>query len=144
MFGNRAVCVWAGLAMAVSGCGSADLTGSWSGTIRCGDAGGVDLSFDTKAGGKDGQFNASGLLSNLTLDGVTSDIEIDSTWTTTETSGPQTILVDASCLVVQESGDFDMDCAGLSELGWDGVDILEATISNFLESDNVCSLSLQR
>ncbi len=144
MFGLRAVCVWTGLAIAASGCGSADLSGSWAGSIRCGDAGGVDLSFDAKAGGKEGQFAAAGLLSNLTLDGVNSDIEIDSTWTTTETSGPQKILVDASCLVVQESGDFDMDCSGLAELGWDGVDFLEASISNFLESENVCNLSLQR
>jgi len=131
-------------AFALVGCGKADLVGKWSGSIACGDAGGVDADFDVKAGSKDNAYNADGVISNLTLDDVDSDIEITGTWTQVDESGPQVVKATSSCVVLQDDNEYDMDCSGLDELGWDGEDAIETTIVNFLESGHDCTLALNR
>jgi hypothetical protein len=131
-------------AIGLVGCKKADLAGKWTGDISCGDAGGVDAEYDIKAGSKDLSYDADGLVSNLTLDGVDSDIEIAGTWTQVEDKGPQVIKAESSCLVFQDDGEYEMDCAGLDEFGWDGEDTIETTIVNFLESGLDCTLALSR
>ncbi len=131
-------------ASALVGCGNSDLSGKWSGSIACGDAGGVDADFDVKAGSKDNSYDADGVVSNLTLDGVDSDIEVTGTWTQVDDAGPQVIKATSSCVVMQSDNEYDMDCSGLDELGWDGEDAIETTIVNFLESGLDCTLSLNR
>jgi len=131
-------------AIALVGCKKSDLAGKWTGDISCGDAGGVDAEFDVKAGSKDLAYNADGIVSNLTLDGVDSDIEITGTWTQVEDAGPQVIKAQSSCVVLQDDNEYDMDCSGLDELGWDGFDAIETTIVNFLESGIDCTMALSR
>ena len=131
-------------ATALVGCKKADLAGTWTGDISCGDAGGVDAEYVVKAGSKDLSYDAEGVVSNLTLDDIESDIEISGTWTQLEDKGPQVIKAESSCLVLQDEGEFDMDCSGLDELGWDGEDTIETTIVDFLESGFDCTLALSR
>lgn len=128
-----------------AGCGDpATLAGSWDGSVSCGDAGGVDLAFEVEGGGKGDTYDVDGLISDLTLDGVTSDVELTGTWTQAQEEGPQVIDVAVECLVIQEDAEFEMPCSGFDELGWDGADLLEATVVNFLESELDCGLSLAR
>jgi|GEM_PF-3076937 len=120
------------------------LAGSWSGTVACGDAGGVSLIFEVDKADKSNEYDADGLISDLSLDGVRSDVELDSVWVQPNTSGPQVVEVDAVCQVVQEDGTYEMPCDGFDELGWDGANTLEATVGNFLESELDCDLVLTR
>jgi hypothetical protein len=119
------------------------LEGVWEGVISCG-SGGVSLVFDVEPGEESDEYDAEGLISGLSLDGEPSDVELDGIWVQPEAAGPQVIEVSTSCTVVQSGGTFEIPCDGFDELGWDGVNTLEAGISNFLDSGLDCDLTLTR
>ncbi len=138
--------VCAGLSSLV-GCRSekpTSIEGFWSGAITCGDAGGVAVAFDLESGGGSDEFEATGLITSLSIADEPSDVEIDAIWTLDKPTGPQVIEMDSTCVVVQEGAEFELPCETFDEIGWDGANTLEASIGNFLESDLDCELLLQR
>ena len=123
---------------------AASLEGYWEGIISCGDAGGVAVAFDLESGDGSDVYDAEGLITALSIGGEPSDVEVSAVWTQEQPSGPQVIAMESSCVAVQAGGEYDMPCADFDEIGWDGADLLEASIANFLESGLDCDLTLQR
>lgn len=137
------------VALFAVGCGDdtgkgGSLEGAWEGAISCGGSGGVALAFDVEAGDESDEFDAEGLISGLVLDSVETDVEIDAIWTQPNASGPQVIEMESSCTAIQADGTSELPCEGFDELGWDGADVLEASVSNFLESGLDCDVTLNR
>ena len=120
------------------------IEGYWSGAITCGDAGGVAVEFELDPGDDSDEYDATGLITSLSIAEEPSDVEIDAIWTLDKPQGPQVIEMDSDCVVVQEGAEFELPCETFDEIGWDGADSLEASIGNFLESDLDCDLALQR
>ncbi len=118
------------------------LAGFWEGAAVCGDAGGVSVVFDVEDGEEQYTFDAVGLVTGLS--NPATDVEMTALWSLDKSKGPQVIDVDATCVAVREDGEFDMSCEGFDELGWDGADTLEATVSNFVGSGYDCDLTLIR
>jgi hypothetical protein len=118
--------------------------GYWSGAITCGDAGGVAMAFDVESGDDSDEYEATGLITSLSIADEPSDVEIDAIWTREKATGPQVLEMDSNCTVVQEGAEFELPCETFDVIGWDGANTLEASIRNFLESDLDCDLELQR
>ena len=138
--------VCAGLC-SLSGCRDekpGSLEGYWEGSIACGDAGGVGIEYNVEKGDESDEYDAEGLITALSISSEPSDVEITAVWTQPKASGPQVIEMDSTCVLVQVNGVSDMPCESFDELGWDGANVLEATISNFLESGLDCDLTLVR
>jgi hypothetical protein len=104
----------------------------------------VGIEYNVESGEESGEYDAEGLITSLSIANEASDVEITAVWTQPRSSGAQVIEMESTCLVVQVNGEFDMPCESFDEIGWDGFDTLEATISNFLESELDCDLTLLR
>ena len=136
-----------GLWMSVCGCATekpATLSGLWEGSILC-DGGGVSMVVGVETGDSSDEYDVEGLISGLSLEGVESDVELVGIWTQPQASGPQVVELDMICTVVQAGGGtYELPCDGFDELGWNGANQLEASISNFLDSGLDCELNLSR
>lgn len=134
-----------GVGLAMSGCASASLEGDWDGTIDCGDGGGeLDIELEIDADGNY-DYESEGEISQLSLNGVPTVIELELSLFQTRTRGGQTVEVEADCLARPASGDaYDILCDDFSELGWDGEDLLAAEVEDFLDADLDCDIEIER
>jgi hypothetical protein len=134
-----------GAALFLSSCASASLDGDWEGTIDCGSGGGelnIELEID-----EDGEYDydSEGEITQLSLNGVATVIELELSLFQTRTRGGQTVDVEADCTARPASGDaYSIDCDDFSELGWDGEDLLAAEVEDFLDADLDCDIEIER
>lgn len=128
------------LLLALPACTTANLEGNWEGEIDCGsvdDGGGGSLDFVLEVEESDQyEYEGSGEITKLTLEGVATTIRLDLVIDQTRIRGGQTLDVEADCTAEPAGGDsYSMDCDGFTQLGWDGLDVMQADVEGFLGYD---------
>jgi hypothetical protein len=129
------------LAMLTLGaCQTASLEGDWEGEIDCGDVddgGGGTLDIEIEVEEADTyEYEGKAEITKLTLGGTATTIVMDMVFDQTRTYGGQVLDVEADCLAYPEGGDeYEIDCSDVTEMGWDGLDTMQAEIEDFLGAD---------
>jgi hypothetical protein len=122
--------------LAAPACTVANLEGDWEGEIDCGsDGGSLALELEIDESG-DYEYEATGEVTKLTLDGVATIIALELVIDQTRVRGGQVLDVSADCTAEPAGGTpYSMDCDGFSEIGWDGEDTMQADVEGFLGYD---------
>ncbi len=136
----------AALALA-AGCRAKDeatLAGEWSGEADCGEgATGVTMRI-VLAEDNPQSYSGSGEVLGLRLDGEDAEVGMNLEVEQPEAEGAQTVEVSAVCAIYVGEASEAVDCAGFTELGWDGADLLGADFADFFGSGLTCGVELSR
>lgn len=140
-------------ALSLAACQNASLEGDWEGEIDCGDDGGsldIEIEIDEES---TYEYEGTAEITKLTLGGTATTILMDMVFDQTRTYGGQVLDVSADCRAYPDGDDdYEVDCSDVSEIGWDGLDTMQAEIEDFLgadvdgddEPDLDCLLDLER
>ena len=127
-------------AVSLGACQNADLSGDWEGEIDCGDVsdgGGGSLDVELVLEEEETyEYEGTAEITKLTLGGDATTILMDVVIDQTRTYGGQVLDVEADCTAYPAGGDeYEVDCSDFTELGWDGEDLIQADIEEFLGAD---------